>query len=280
MLIRSREIDQLAWEVRQIIDGANLDLRDNKEGSLSVLRDDINSLVRMKSDQVSVLKEDYGTFKDVLTDISHQLKTPLTSALLRVDLLEDSLHESVAEEKQEEFIRDIQINLRRTEWLITAMLNMAKMETGVIEFQPQDVPSDELVERALLTLKPQLELKELEMIFDGESTIFCDKRWTAEAVMNIVGNAVEHAPYGSEVHVGAGENPLCSWISVRDQGIGFTKAQMIAAFQKFEGSEDSIGHGIGLPFAQKIMRMQNGDIEVKNRRSDQGAIVTLKFYKS
>lgn len=274
MLIRSRDIDQLSKEVRQIIHGKDLDLRDHKEGPLSVLRDDIHALARMKADQVDVLQHDYSNLKDVLADISHQLKTPLTAAILRADLLESS-----PPEKQAEFVHEIIVSLERTKWLTTALLNMAKVEVGAVEFSPALVGADELVSEALIPLRALADLKSISIETSGMATLNCDMHWTREALMNLVNNAMEHSPEGSTISIEAGENPLSSWVSVSDQGRGFSRTQIQEAFQRFEGSGTSTGHGIGLPLALKIMRAQNGEIEIANRPLGKGAIVTLKFYK-
>ena len=275
MLISARKIKQLSLQVRQIVNGHNIDLRDNREGTLSVLRDDIHALARLKGGQVDILQRDQEILKDALADISHQLKTPLTSAMVMVDLLE-----TAPVEKQVEFIQSIKTSLQRTEWLTTTLLNMAKLETGTIQFKKDNVSSSELIQQALEPLGIQIELKELSIKTEGDISLCCDIRWTAEALTNVVKNAIEHSPKGSTISIQSGKNAFCTWISVADEGKGISKAQAARVFQRFEGSGTGAGYGIGLPLALTIMRGQNGDVEIENSDTKTGTIIYLKFYKA
>lgn len=275
MLIPKREIEQLSCEVKHIIDGHDVDLRDNKESALSVLRNDIHVLARMKENRACALEEDYGALKDTLADISHQLKTPLTSAMIMTDLLE-----STPAEKQAELVHNINSSLQRIDWLTTTLLNVARLEAGAIELKPELTAAYELVQRALLPLKIQLELKNLEVTILDDIFLCCDIFWTVEALINLIKNAIEHAPEGSTIHIESGGNPLYAWISVKNEGTGMTRAQVAHVFNYFERSKSSTGYGIGLPFALKIMREQDGDIEIQNGDKGCGTAVTLKFYKN
>lgn len=273
MLTSNRQIKELSLQVRQIIDGQEVDLRDNREGAFSALKDDIQALAQMKHEQVEILQKDQKVLKDALADISHQLKTPLTSALVMIDLLE-----SAPPEKREEFIRSIKANFKRVEWLIQALLDRAKLEGGTIEFKKEKVSSLEVIKRAIDPLGIQLELKKLTIEISGESLVYCDIRWTAEALSNVVKNAVEHSPEGSTIFIESGENPLYTWICVTDQGPGIGREQIAKVFHRFEASGSEAGYGIGLPLALAIMRGQGGDIEIKNCTISQAAVVTLKIY--
>jgi len=253
--IRKREIEDLSRTIRRIVNGDSADLLDNREGSLSILRNDIQTLVRLKKEQADALARDKDKLKDSLSDISHQLKTPLTSMLVMADLLE-----TAPPEKQAELIRNIQTGLTRTQWLTDALLKMAKLDADAVEFHPKRVTAAEIIERALEPLRILLEIKEQEIRTAGEATLTCDARWTAEALLNVIKNASEHSPTGKPIFIGCGENPLSAWISVTDSGTGFTSEEMMRLFRRLQGGDDSAGYGIGLPLAQSIMRRQNGDI--------------------
>ena len=273
MLISSRKIKQLSLQIRQIIDGQEVDLRDNREGALSVLQDDIQALAQMKREQVEILEKDQKILKDALADISHQLKTPLTSALVMIDLLE-----SAPPKKREEFIRNIKANFKRVEWLVQALLDRAKLEGGTVEFKKEKVSSADLIERAVVPLSIQIELKNINIDISGESIVYCDVCWTAEALANIIKNAVEHSPEDATIFIESGENPLYAWISVTDQGSGIPRDKIAKVFHRFETSGNEAGYGIGLPLALAIVRGQGGDIEIKNCGINQGVNVTLKIY--
>jgi len=272
--IKAREIEELSKNIRKIIDGQDIDLRVSQEGVWNILKNDIHILAKLKNEQVSVLQHDRDVLKDTLADISHQLKTPLTSMMIMIDLLEDA-----PPEKQAEFIQHIQIGLQRTEWLVSALLKMAKLEADAVIFSREPVYASTLIEQASEPLQIQLELKQQTIRVTGEAELHCDRRWTVEALSNIIKNASEHSPDDSEIQIESGANPICTWISVTDSGQGLELAQIAKLFRRFEGSESNTGYGIGLPLALAIMRGQGGDIEVTGGGRGQGASFALKLFR-
>ncbi|HPF86769.1 MAG TPA: HAMP domain-containing sensor histidine kinase [Candidatus Limiplasma sp.] len=256
MWIRKHAVEELSQNIRRIVDGESVEMLDNREGKLSILRNDIQTLVRLKQEQANALLEDKEKLKDSLSDISHQLKTPLTSMMVMADLLE-----TAPPEKQQELIRNIQTGLTRTQWLTDALLKMAKLDADAVDFNTRTVSAKEIVARALEPLRVLLEMKEQAVITAGEATILCDLRWTAEALGNVIKNASEHSPAGKPLLIGCGENPISAWISVTDSGEGLQSIEIHRLFRRFQGGDGSAGYGIGLPLAQAIMRRQNGDIE-------------------
>ncbi|GHU87453.1 hypothetical protein FACS1894202_01760 [Clostridia bacterium] len=278
MIISKKEIERLSSDIRKLIDGQNIDLRDNREGIWSILKNDIFTLSTLKNEQMDSLERERDMLKDTLADISHQLKTPLTSMSLMTDLLENALTQDIpAPDKLAEFIANIRASLDRTEWLVSALLKMAKLEAGAIEFSRKKISSETLIERALEPLQIMLDMKNQRAEISGEAELFCDSRWTAEALTNVLKNASEHSPDNSAIIVQAGANPICAWVSVTDSGKGIPKSEIAGLFKRFQGSRNDTGYGIGLPLALAIMRSQNGDIEV--RSDDKGATFTLKLYK-
>ncbi|GHU94672.1 hypothetical protein FACS1894208_06170 [Clostridia bacterium] len=272
MIISKKEIERLSSDIRKLIDGQNIDIRDNREGIWSILKNDIFTLSTLKNEQMDALERERDMLKDTLADISHQLKTPLTSMSLMTDLLENA-----PQEKQAEFIANIRSSLNRTEWLVSALLKMAKLEAGAIEFSRKKISSETLIERALEPLQIMLYMKNQRAEISGAVELFCDNRWTAEALTNVLKNASEHSPDNSAIIIQAGANPICAWVSVTDCGKGIPKSEIAGLYKRFQGSRSDTGYGIGLPLALAIMRSQNGDIEV--RSDDKGAAFTLKFYK-
>jgi signal transduction histidine kinase len=274
VLINNSEIKALSADIRKIIDGQAIDLRDNREGAWSLLRNDIHTLASLKNEQVDALQRDRDTMKDNLTDISHQLKTPLTSMLIMADLLE-----TAPPDKQAEFLANIKTSLTRMEWLVSALLKMAQLDAGAITFAREDVSAEALAEQALEPLKILLELKNQSVESACATDLSCDRRWTAEALTNIVKNASEYSPLGGVITLESGINPICSWISVSDSGAGIAGADIARLFRRFAGARSEKGQGVGLPLALAIMRGQNGDIEVDGGGGGKGATFTLKFYK-
>ncbi|MCL2425416.1 MAG: HAMP domain-containing histidine kinase [Oscillospiraceae bacterium] len=273
MWISKREVRELSKNIREIIDGQDIDLRVSNEGDWNVLKNDIHILAKLKNEQVNVLQHDKDILKETLADISHQLNTPLTSMLIMIDLLENA-----PPEKQVEFIQNIKTGLGRTEWLVSTLLKMAKLEAGAVEFSRDEITFNAIIEQAMIPLQIQLEVKNQQIEVSGETELRCDKRWTAEALTNIIKNASEHSPDGATIHIESGENPISTWVSVTDCGKGLTTKQIASIFRRFEGSRTGTGYGIGLPLALAIMRGQDGDVEVASGDNNVGATFTLKFY--
>jgi signal transduction histidine kinase len=166
MITSDRKIKELSKDIRRIIDGQQIDLRDNCEGALSILKNDIHTLATLKKEQVDVLEADKTALKETLEDISHQLKTPLTSMLIMVDLIE-----SAPPEKQSEFIDNIRTSLTQTQWLVSSLLKMAKLETRTVEFTRDKVLSSEIISIALKPLQILLDIKNLSISADDEERL-------------------------------------------------------------------------------------------------------------
>jgi len=272
MIIRRKEIESLSADIRRIIDGQAIDLRDNLEGKLSILKNDIHILAGRLNEQADNLNKEKIAMANILADISHQLKTPLTAMMVMVELLENA-----SPDKQAEFIGNLKQGLTQTEWLVSSLLKMAKLESGSVTFNPVKVSVSELLSRALTPLQILLDIKDQKVNQLGESELLCDKNWTVEAITNIIKNASEHSPKGSVIEVNTGSNPLCTWLSITDAGMGIPLEKIKNLFQRF-GNPASAGTGIGLPLALAIMRGQNGDIDVDGGGNGSGATLTLKFF--
>jgi len=272
--IKKSEVKKLSGDIRRIIDGQIVDLRDNNEGEWGMLKNDIHTLAYHKKEQMDVLQEERTAMSDTLVNISHQIKTPLTSMMIMADLLEDA-----PPEKSAEFLSNIKAGLTRMEWLASALLKIAKLDAGVVEFGADAISSSELINIALEPLQILLELKNQSIEIVGGTELTCDRRWTSEALTNLIKNASEISPEGGTIRLETGANPICKWISVADSGAGIEKSRIFSLFKRFEGSSHDKGYGVGLPLALAIMRGQNGDIEVDGGGNGQGATFTLKFFK-
>jgi signal transduction histidine kinase len=196
------------------------------------------------------------------------------------DLLENALAlENPDPDKQAEFLSNIKTGLTRMEWLVSALLKMAKLDAGAVEFSREPVPASQLADLALQPLQILLDIKNQRINLSCETELFCDKRWTSEALTNVLKNASEYSPDGGLISISSGSNPICSWISVTDSGKGISNTDIARIFKQFEGSRSDKGYGVGLPLALAILRGQNGDIEVDGGRNGIGATFTLKFFK-
>lgn len=274
MLVNKNEIKDLSEKIRKTIDGQEVDFRDNKEGPLSILKNDIHTLVNIKNEQLNAVEEEHALFIEFMENITHQLKTPVTSMMIMADLLENA-----APDKQEEFVHNIQTSLNRMEWLVSTLLKMAKLDADAITFDMKKVSVRALLEAALEPLAILLEIKNQAVELKNDLALFCDKRWMSEALTNLIKNASEHSGENTVISIECGENPIYQWISVTDMGKGIRREDIARLFKRFEGSGSKNGYGIGLPLALAIVRRQNGDIEVDSGKEGSGSTFTIKLYK-
>lgn len=163
------------------------------------------------------------------------------------------------------------------EWLVGALLKMAKLDAHAIDFIKNDIHTSELLEAVKPSVAILLDIHNLTIELKQDCIIHCDKRWTTEALTNIVKNAIEYSPDGSVIEIDSGENPMYSWISVRDSGMGMDKTEYAALFKRFENSTNENGFGIGMPLALSILKGQGGDIDVDFGGRGEGTTFILKF---
>ena len=274
MWIRKKEIEQLSDYVKGFVDGDEVDIRDNKEGALSVLKNDIYSLVNTKNEQIKNTEMQRDILADYMADISHQLKTPITSMMIMTDLLEDA-----KPDKRAEFIHNIRFSLTKMEWLVGALLKMAKIDAHAVTFSQRAVKVSELIEDVIPAVSILLDINSQTLQITNDFKIDCDKKWTVEALTNIIKNAIEHSPNDSEIVIDSGENPMYQWISVQDSGAGMNRSSYAALFKRFEYSTSENGFGIGMPLALSIIKGQGGDIDIDFGGKGQGATFIIKFFR-
>lgn len=278
-LRRYKEIEKLSGYLRNISNGNySMDIRDNEEGELSILKNEIYKVTLMLSKQGEFLKKDKEKLADAISDISHQLKTPLTSMMVMIDLLSD---ENLNSEKRIEFTKNIEMQLERMDWLLTSLLKLSKIDAGTIIFKKNKVKVSELIKKAMSPLLIPMELKEQKLIIDGnENTSFTgDLNWSTEAIVNIVKNCIEHTENKGIISIFYEENPLYTEIKISDNGTGIEKEDLPYIFKRFyKGKNASAGSvGIGLAMAKSIIVSQNGDISVRSKKNE-GTEFSIKFY--
>lgn len=277
---RYEQIEQLSDYLRQISSGDfSLDVRDNYEGELSILKSEIYKVTQILSEQRATLQDEKNALADAISDISHQLKTPLTSMFVMTDLLKN---ENLPAEKRHEFTYNIEKQLERIDWLVSSLLKLSKFDAGTVKFKKDKVNLGNLINKAVEPLLIPFEIKEqsLNIINNNEATFIGDENWTVEAIVNILKNCLEHTSKGGEITISIDENTLFSEIKITDNGKGITKEDTPYLFQRFykgkNASENSVG--IGLSMAHEIVTKQNGTIEV-NSTPNVGTTFHIKFYK-
>lgn len=277
---RYTEIENLSSYLRQISNGNyTLDVRDNHEGELSILKNDIYKVTLMLSEHSALLQHDKVQLTNAISDISHQLKTPLTSMTVMADLLSEP---ELPPEKRTEFTRNIRIQLERIGWLVSSLLKFSKIDAGTVQFKKDPISVRTLFQKSLEPVLIPMDIKEQTVSIKGDDAVFFlgDLNWTAEAVINILKNCVEHTPEGGEISISFAENALYTEVIIADNGKGIPKEELPYVFQRFykgkNASEDSVG--IGLALSHSIITSQNGDINIKSEKG-MGTQFHIKFHK-
>ncbi|RST59908.1 HAMP domain-containing histidine kinase [Siminovitchia terrae] len=276
---RYHEIEKLSAYLRQITSGDySLDIRDNHEGELSILKSDIYKVTLKLSEQSSLLKKDKVQLTDAISDISHQLKTPLTSMMVMSDLLSNA---DLPKKKRVEFTRNIRIQLERLEWLVSSLLKLSKIDAGTVQFKKDNIMVHQLIHAAIQSVLIPTDIKEQNISIDGEEavTLLGDFNWTVEAIINILKNCVEHTQEGGTISISFTKNALFTEVIISDNGQGIPRNDLPYIFKRFykgkNASEDSVG--IGLAMAYSIIKSQNGDISVMSEKG-KGTQFRIKFY--
>lgn len=277
---RYREIEKLSAYLRQISSGDyTLDVRDNAEGELSILKSEIYKVTHILAKHRDHLEEDKTHLTQSIADISHQLKTPLTSMVVMADLLDDH---DLPTEKRLEFTHHIHVQLERLQWLVSSLLKLSKIDAGTVYFKKDRVNVKRIIEQALESVLVPIDIKQQSVQLKGdETTCFIgDSHWTKEALINILKNCVEHTPEGGSIEIQFSENVLFTEIVITDSGKGIRKEDLPYIFQRFykgqQASEESVG--IGLAMAHRIITSQGGDIEVTSEIG-KGTQFFVKFYR-
>lgn len=259
---RYRRLSCLADSLGKIAAGNyTIDLRDYADGELSVLESELHKVTSTLSHQAEVLQKDKAFLADAISDISHQLKTPLTSMSVMTELLETP---GLPVEKQQEFVAGIRTGLDRMQWLIASLLKLSRLDAGAVEMRSDQVAMQALIQRALSPFRIAAEGKGLAVTVEGAEGIHFtgDEGWLAEAAGNLLKNCVEHTPENGSIHILCAQNSLYTTIKIRDSGPGIASEDLPHIFQRFykgkNAGADSVG--IGLALSKTIIQQQNGSI--------------------
>ena len=276
--LRYRKISKLASAVNDLLHGDNtISLEEYSEGELGILHSEIYKMTIRLREQQHKLINDKVYLADSIADISHQIRTPLTSINLLVQLLSDP---NLKEERRQQIAHELYSLLSRIDWLITTLLKISKLDAGTVQFKQERISLDALIRKACSTLLVPIELKGQELIVDTEGEFCGDVAWTCEAIGNIVKNCMEHTPESGQIQIHARDNVLYSEIVIMDNGSGIAQEDMPHIFERFykgKNSDDK-SFGVGLALARMIITSQNGTVKAENRHP-KGATFSIRFYK-
>lgn len=279
---RYRSIRLLCREIDQVLhDMESVRFFDYSEGELSILKIEIDKMLIRLREQSKTLQEDKLTLAASLADISHQLRTPLTSIRLLLSLLSEP---DLSWEKRRSLIQQLSRLISRIDWLIEALLKLSRLDAKTVTLHTETVSVSRLVTAAAEPLEIPMELKEQHFSFTPKTrreSFQGDFSWTVEALGNILKNCMEHTPFGGNIQIFASENAIFTEILIEDDGPGFTSEDLSRLFERFykgkHSKKESIG--IGLALSQRILSLQNATIKAENRLEG-GARFILHFYKN
>ena len=214
--------------------------------------------------------QDKQTIQELVSDISHQVKTPTANIRMITDILSE--HE-LSREKQSEFLDLMTVQTSKLDFLMQSLIKMSRLETGTFVLHPEDTRLNDTIARAMSTVLAKAEKKHIRLSADCDSrlTVKHDPKWTAEAIGNILDNAVKYTPEGGTICVSVRPWQFYTRIDISDTGIGIEEKNYNAVFQRFYRAEEAAakeGVGLGLYLARGIITRQNGYITVKSKKGE------------
>lgn len=287
---RYRALAKMAANLDRVLAGErDIRLRDMSEGELAILSSEIDKVIARLNLTVDELQAEKLALSDSLADISHQLKTPLTSIAISTELIRDRLSARGDSEDLVERLRLIQTLQARVEDLVAALLKLARIDAGVIKLVCGDVDARELVRKSFEPLAIAFDIADVRFSADVQdgASYEGDLTWSVEALENILKNCMEHTPAGGCVSVRVTEDVLACRIRIEDTGPGIAESDLPHIFERFyRGSRDAnatpsevnpAGVGIGLALSKSLVTAQGGTLTAENLRDENGNITGAAF---
>mgnify|MGYP005763050425 FL=1 len=277
---QNKEIKKIARCIEEINKkNYSINIDENSEDELSILKNELYKITIMLKEDAENSKKDKLKLKDSLSDISHQLKTPLTSINIMLDNILDN--PDMDSKTKEKFIQNIKREITNISSLVGEILKLSKFDASVIKFEEQQVFIDDIVKSAISNVEMMAELKNINIEVNNQDNIklVCDAKWQIEAITNILKNCIEHSKDDSTITIDIDSNKIYKQITIKDNGEGIDEKDLPHIFERFykgkNSSKDSVG--IGLALAKTIIEKDNGSIKVDSKKGKQ-TIFTIKYY--
>ena len=256
----------------------HLEIDDMSEDELSILKSEVYKTTVMLKETAEQSVKDKENLKKSISDISHQLKTPLTSIMVILDNLSDD--PDMDPEVRADFIRDVKREISNINFLVQALLKLSKLDSDTVVFLREEVPVKTLIGHAVQNVSVLCDLKNVNIERSGqeETTLFCDFRWQVEAITNILKNCVEYSPENDRIVISTEKNSVYTAISIRDFGPGMDEEDQKHIFERFYRGKNAATEsvGIGLALAKAIIKSDNGAVSVE--MANPGTRFTVKYY--
>lgn len=276
---KEKEINEVIKIIEEINNkNYSFKMKDINEEDLSLLKNEIYKTTIMLNEISEISKKDKKELEESLEDISHQLKTPLTSILIMIDTLLDD--EDMDQNTREDFLRNMKREVMNINFLVKSILKLSRLDTNTVKFISKKESVKEIINEAILNVSLLSDLKNVKIETNlSDSFIICDYKWQIEALTNILKNSIEHSYENNKVLIESSENNAYVKITIKDFGTGIAKEDINHIFERFYKGKDSDydSIGIGLALSKSIIEKQNGKISVES--SDDGTTFTIKYFK-
>lgn len=277
---QDKEIDKITKYLEAINDkNYTLKIDENSEEELSILKNELYKVTVMLRENASNTLKDKINLKRALEDISHQLKTPLTSILIILDNLIDN--PEMDYQTRVEFLHDLKRETTRIQSLIQSILKLSKFDSNTVQFIKQDIYLKQIIDEAIKNTGSLADLKNIKINVEGNKKIKlnCDLLWQIEAITNILKNCIEHSKENTQIDIKYNNNSVYSYITITDYGEGISKEDLPHIFERFYRGKNSSNEsiGIGLSLSKTIIESNNGIVSVESN-SDKTTFI-IKYFK-
>ena len=275
---QEKELNKIIKYIEQI-NNKNYELKidENSEGELSNLKNELYKITVMLKEQAEKSLNDKKMLKKTLEDISHQLKTPLTSISIMLDNIIEN--PNMDERTKNNFMIEISRQIEWINWLVISILKLSKLESSTVEFERKEIDVKSLVKDAIKNLVIPLDIKQQNITINGENaTFYGDYNWQLEAITNVLKNCIEHSPENSTIYINFVENKFYTKISITDEGNGIDKEDIKHIFERFYKGKNSPSNsiGIGLALSKSIIEKDNGNITCFSKINE-GTTFEIKY---
>ena len=275
---QEKELNKIIKYIEQI-NNKNYELKidENSEGELSNLKNELYKITVMLKEQAEKSLNDKKMLKKSLEDISHQLKTPLTSISIMLDNIIEN--PNMDEKTKNNFMIEISRQIEWINWLVISILKLSKLESNTVEFERKEIDVKSLVKDAIKNLAIPLDIKQQNITINGENaTFYGDYNWQLEAITNVLKNCIEHSPENSTIYINFVENKFYTKISITDEGNGIDKEDIKHVFERFYKGKNSSSNsiGIGLALSKSIIEKDNGNITCFSKINE-GTTFEIKY---
>ncbi len=278
---RDKKINQITQYINEIKNRKyDLNINENSEDELSNLKNELYKITIMLKEESEISRHDKEKIKMSVEDISHQLKTPLTSIMIMLDNLKDN--PNMDEDTKQKFIFEISKQVDWINWLVISILKLSRLEANVVKFSNNKINVKKFIDEIIGNLEIPIEIKNQKISIEGDedASFIGDYKWQQEAITNIIKNAIEHNKENGKITIKYEENVLFTKITIIDEGQGIAKEDLKHIFERFYKAQNSSDNsvGIGLSLAKNIIEKNNGMINCKSEIGN-GTEFIVKYMK-